>query len=119
MRQLQLDEAERKRTLVGAASVPMPPPGINHSLRLHKFFTLQVLVALVGSPHAGAVHAPTLLGVVALLGPEFAIVLTIRVIDAIVVHEGGLVRLSSQSTGVQVLPGSVHLGLHQEAFGDH
>lgn len=89
-----------------------PNLGINYSLRLHEFLTLQVLVALVSSPHAGAVDTPALVGVVALLGPEFAIILTIWVIDAIVVHKGGLNRLSSNSTSGQVLPGSIHLSLH-------
>lgn len=99
----------------------MPPLlGINYSLRLHEFLTLQVLVALVSSPHAGAVDTIALLGVVALLGPEFSIVLTIWVIDAIVVHKGRLDWLSSQiSTSVQFIPGSIHLCLHQEALGDH
>lgn len=93
---------------------------MDYSLCLHKFFTLQVLVTFVSSPHASTVHTPALLSVVALLGPEFTIILTIGVIDAVVVHKGGLNGLSSQSaSSVHVFSGSIHLCLHQEAFGDH
>lgn len=92
---------------------------VKHSLCLHKLVTLQVLVTLVSPTDAGAVDTPALLGVVALLGLEFAVVLALWVIDAVVVHKGGLHWLSSQCAGVHALSGPVHLSLHQEALGDH
>lgn len=92
---------------------------VKYALCLHELFTLEVLVSLVGTTDASAVDAPTLLSVVALLGFELAIVLTLGVVDAIVVDEGCLNWLSSYCSGVQALPGSVHLSLHQEALGDH
>lgn len=92
---------------------------MKHSLCLHKLFTLEVLVALVSPTDAGAVNAPALLGVVALLGLELAVVLALWVIDAVVVHKGRLHWLSAQRAGVLALSGPVHLGLHQEALGDH
>lgn len=92
---------------------------VKHSLCLHQLVALQVLVSLLSSADAGAVDAPTLFGVVALFGLEFAVVLAYWVVDAIVVHKGGLHGLSSQGAGVQTLSGSVHLTLHQEALGDH
>lgn len=91
---------------------------MKYALCLHELVTLEVLVSLVGTTDTGAVDAPTLLSVVALLGFEFAVVFTLGVIDSIVVDEGCLNWLSSCS-GVQALPGSVHLSLHQEALGDH
>lgn len=91
----------------------------DYSLGLHKLLTLQILVTLVSSPHTSTVHTPALLSVVALLGPEFTIILTIGVINAIVVHKGGLNGLSSHTTGVHVFSGSIHFCLHQVAFGDH
>lgn len=91
---------------------------VKYALCLHELVALEALVSLVGSTDAGAVDAPTLLGVVALLGFEFAVVLTLWVVDAVVVDEGRLRRLSS-CPGVQALPGSEHLSLHQEALGDH
>lgn len=90
-----------------------------YSLGLHKLLTLEVLVSLVSSTNASAVDAPALLRVVALLGLEFAVVLAVGVVDAIVVHEGLLHRLSSQRPGSQVVFSSVHLSLHQEALRDH
>lgn len=91
---------------------------VKYALCLHELVALEALVSLVGSTDAGAVDAPTLLGVVALLGFEFAVVLTLWVVDAVVVDEGRLRRLSSYP-GVQALLGSEHLSLHQEALGDH
>lgn len=88
-------------------------------LSLHKLVTLEVLVSLVSTTNAGTVDTPALLSVVALLGLEFAVVLTLRVIDAIIVYKGGLHWLSSQCSGVQAFFGSVHLSFHQEALGDH
>lgn len=92
---------------------------MKHSLCLHKLLTLEALVTLVGPTDAGAVDTPALLSVVALLGLEFAVVLALRVIDAVVVHKGRLHWLSPQRAGVQALSGPVHLSLHQEALGDH
>lgn len=68
---------------------------VKYALCLHQLVALEALVSLVGSTDARAVDAPTLLGVVALLGFEFAVVLTLWVIDAVVVDEGRLHRLSS------------------------
>lgn len=91
-----------------------------NSLGLHQLLTLEVLVSLVCSSNPSAVDAPTLLGVVALLGPEFTIGLTVGVVDAVVVNKGGLHRLSSDvGTGVQLVPGSVHFCLHQVTLGNH
>lgn len=94
-------------------------PFSSYSLGLHQLLTLQVLVSLVGTTDASAVHTPALLCVVALLGFEFAVALAVWVVDAVVVHEGRLYRLSSDGPGVQAFLGSVHLRLHQEALGDH
>lgn len=68
---------------------------VKYALCLHQLVALEVLVSLVSTTDAGAVDAPTLLSVVALLGFEFAVVLTLGVVDAIVVDEGCLSRLSS------------------------
>lgn len=87
-------------------------------LSLHKLVTLEVLVSLVGTTNAGTVDTPAHVSVVALLGLEFAVVLTLRVIDSIIVYKGSLHWLSPCS-GVQALFGSVHLSFHQEALGDH
>lgn len=92
---------------------------MKYALCLDELVTLEVLVSLVGTTDASTVYAPTLLSVVALLGFEFSVILTLGVVDAIVVNEGRLSRLSAECSGVQALPGSVHLSLHQEALGDH
>lgn len=55
---------------------------------------------------------------VALLGLEPAVVLALRVIDAIVVHDGVLSRLRPGASA-QAVFGSVHLSLHQIALGNH
>ncbi len=92
---------------------------MKYSLCLHKLLTAEALVSLVSSANASTVHTPAFICAVALLGLEFAVVLTLWVIDAIVVHEGSLLWLSSNCAGVQALSGSVHLSLHQETLRDH
>lgn len=92
---------------------------MKYSLCLHKLLTLEVLVSFVSTANSSTVNTPALLRAITLLGLEFAVVLTLGVIDAIVVHKGGLYWLSSYCTGVQALTGSVHLSLHQETLRDH
>lgn len=87
-------------------------------LCLHQLLTPKALVSLVSSAHASTVDTPTLLSVIALLSPEGTSGLTVWIVDAIVVHKGGLDWLSSSTSG-QAIPSTVHLCLHQEAFGDH
>lgn len=91
---------------------------MKHALCLDELVALEALVSLVGTTDTGAVDAPTLLGAVALLGFKLAVVLALGVVDAVVVDERRLNRLAARSS-VLALPGSVHLSLHQEAFGDH
>lgn len=60
---------------------------MKYVLGLHELVALEVLVSLIGTTDAGAVDTPALLSAVALLGFEFAVVLTLGVVDAIVVDE--------------------------------
>lgn len=124
--QLKTDPAGEKQTNISVLNIQtIHPQTLNtdgrreHLLGLHQLLTLEGLVPLVSSTHAGAVDAPALLRVVALLGLELAVVLAVGVVDAVVVHEGRLHRLPSHRAGAEALLGSVHLSLHQEALGDH
>lgn len=92
---------------------------MKHLLGFHKLVTLEIFVSLVSTTNPSAVDTPALICVVALLGPELAVVLTLGVVDSIIVHDGVLVWLSSKSTIALAFTPSVHLGLHQVAFGDH
>lgn len=93
---------------------------MKYSLGLHELIAHKIFVSLVGTTNTSAVDTPALLCVVALLGPEFAVVFAVWVVDAIIVHKGRLVWLSSNICPCgQTLFSPVHLSLHQEAFGDH
>lgn len=60
-----------------------------HSLGLHRL-TLDALVSLVTSTYTGTVDTPAHISVVTLDSLELPIILTLWVIDAIIVHKGGL-----------------------------
>lgn len=89
-------------------------------LGVHQLVTLDVHVSFVSTTNSSTVDAPALICVVTLLGLEFAVALTDWVIDAIVVREGSLDGLSSNSwPSAQAFLSSVHLSLHQVALRDH
>ena len=121
----KIKRQEKERSILGTKHFT----GISHSstlirikylLGLHELLAHETFVSLVSTTNTSAVDTPALLCVVALLGLELAVVFAVWVVDAIVVHKGRLVWLSSNiSTGGQTLLSSVHLSLHQEAFGDH
>ena len=71
----------------------------HYLLSLHQLLAFQSFVPFVCTTNPGTVDAPTLLCVIALPGLEATIALTLGVVDAVVVYEGGLIWLAAKCTG--------------------